>query len=171
MLLTLEWRWQGCFVTLWAQNGISPFFKVVTSCQHSLILLSFMWGFMSDCESDQLVLNSFRSTVGALSALPPDNFSSSSNSPSVRLPLRLYWIHSWHFEPGHSWERERVQGWVVWRETTRPHKTFRKHCRHQRGIMPHCGGWMCWIVFVGESGRKREGRQNACDVWSQPDCG
>lgn len=65
----------------------------------------------------------------------------------------------WHWEGGWWW---RKQGGLT--------ELFRKQRRHQRSIMPHCGGWMWLIVFAGESGRKREGRQDACDVWSQPDC-
>ena len=48
---------------------------------HRLILFSlFMWSFVPDCESNQLLLNSFRSILGALSTLLSDNFSSSYNS-------------------------------------------------------------------------------------------
>lgn len=76
----------------------------------------------------------------------------------------------WHFEPGHSQKKAgSVQGGLVWRKQQGLTKLRKQH-RHQIGIKPHCGGWMCLIVFAGESGRKREEKQEACDVWSQPDC-
>lgn len=50
---------------------------------------------------------------------------------------------------GKEHEREwRVRGWDGLKKTTRPQKTFGKQRHNQRGIMPHCGGWMCMIVCV-----------------------
>lgn len=40
------------------------------------------------------------------------------------------------------------EGWDGLKKTTRPQKTFGKQRHNQRGIMPHCGGWMCMIVCV-----------------------
>lgn len=104
-------------------------------------------------------LFSFRSTVGAASALHVQKSSAALPPRHCQIHFVTFWTWTWgRKKKGKEHEREwRVRGWDDLKKTTRPQKTFGKQRHNQRGIMPHCGGWMCMIVFAGESGRKREG--------------
>lgn len=134
--------------------------KVITGCWHPFTRASFypLWDVLCQTSNQSSWFSASSDPLWEPFALCYQTLRVKTHQVSD-FPRNFIEFTLWHWEGGWWW---RKQGGLT--------ELFRKQRRHQRSIMPHCGGWMWLIVFAGESGRKREGRQDACDVWSQPDC-